>query len=152
MAKPKIEKLNSMEREWLDSKIAAAPAFVAEYAAASESQPVSLEALDQAYAAWCEGKPDDDDEINEIINVVGLTFGSVLTSKLGFKWVVSTDEHGTELALLALPGRGDVLVHPADFVAKRWERGETNFLANSFNEIRDHVSEIAKMHGTGPAH
>jgi hypothetical protein len=145
--KPKIEKLNPLEREWLDSKIESAAAFVTEYSGASDVTPIPLESLDKAYSAWFEQGEDDTDEVNEVINIVGLSFGSVLVASLGFKWVVSTDEHGTELAVLALPGRGDVLVHPADFVAKRWERGETNFLVSSFEEIREQVASIAKMHG-----
>lgn len=141
MKKPRIEKLNRLEQDWLDSKIQAAPAFVSEYAAA---QDVSLEALDRAYATWFEDETDDTDEVNEIINIVGLAFGDILARQLGFKWVVSTDQHGTELALLALPGRGDVMVHPADFVAKRWERGETNFFTKSFGEIRERLAGLSR--------
>ena len=44
---------------------------------------------------------------------------------------------------LADAGRGDVLVYPANFVAKRWERRESNFLAASFGAIRENVTAIA---------
>ena len=51
------------------------------------------------------------------------------------KWVIATDEHGGDLAVFGLPGAGDVLVYPANFVAKRWERRETDFLVRSYGEI-----------------
>lgn len=144
--KPTIEKLNADEREWLESKIDSAPAFVAAW---SELTKVSLESLDRAYSSWSRTVTDDTDEVNEVINVVGLAFGDILVRELGFKWVVSTDDCGTELAILALPGRGDFMVHPADFVAKRWERDETHFFVSSFAEIRDRLAAVAKMHGAG---
>jgi hypothetical protein len=45
--------------------------------------------------------------------------------------------------VLALPGRGDVLLYPANFVAKRWERAETGFMEPLFTEIKRQVAQIA---------
>jgi hypothetical protein len=69
--------------------------------------------------------------------------------RAGFEWTIAADDHGTDLAVRALPGRGDVLVYPANFVAKRWERRESNFLAASFQAIRENVAGIAA--GSAPA-
>jgi hypothetical protein len=56
------------------------------------------------------------------------------------------------LAILALPGQGDVLVYPANFVAKRWERRETDFLARSFDAIHEQVREVAAKDAGKPKH
>jgi len=62
--------------------------------------------------------------------------------RAGFEWTIAADDQGTDLAVRALPGRGDVLVYPANFVAKRWERRESNFLAACFQAIRKDVAAI----------
>jgi hypothetical protein len=49
------------------------------------------------------------------------------------------------LLVRALPGRGDVLVYPVKFVEKRWygSRPEADFLASSFEAIREDVAAVA---------
>jgi hypothetical protein len=42
----------------------------------------------------------------------------------------------------ALPKRGDVLMFPTNYVAKRWETRETGFLAAGFNAAVHTVREI----------
>ena len=59
--------------------------------------------------------------------------------------VIATDEHGTELAVYGLPNRGDVLVYPANFVAKRWEQRETNFLEEAYRRIAEDVRAIRRQ-------
>jgi len=54
-------------------------------------------------------------------------------NELGLEWVVATDEHGTEIAVHGEPG--DLLVFPPNLVAKRFERGETRFLASVYDEL-----------------
>jgi len=63
----------------------------------------------------------------------------------GFQWTIATDNYGTDLAVLALPGGGDVLVYPANFVAKRWERRASNFLATSVRAIQQDVARVGGM-------
>jgi hypothetical protein len=74
---------------------------------------------------------------------VGIAFGQVLVDKVGLQWVVATDEYGTEFAVHGLPNRGDVLVYPANFVAKRWERRESNFLEDALQRIAHDVQKVA---------
>lgn len=62
-------------------------------------------------------------------------FGRFLIEGLGLTWVIATDEHGSDLAVYGLPGTGDVLLYPLNFVAKRWERHEANFLETSYQRI-----------------
>jgi hypothetical protein len=56
--------------------------------------------------------------------------------------VIATDQYRSDLAVHGLPGTGDVLIYPANFVAKRWERRETNFLESSFRDIERDVAEL----------
>jgi hypothetical protein len=42
--------------------------------------------------------------------------------------------------------QGDVLIDPANFVAKRWERRETDFLQKSYADI---AGQVNKLRGGG---
>jgi hypothetical protein len=46
-------------------------------------------------------------------------------------------DHGEPVAELAAG-------HPANFVAKRWERRETNFLEASYRQIAEQVQAVTK--------
>ena len=89
--------------------------------------------------------------INAIINYVGIAFGQSLVDGLGLKWVVATDQHGCEMAVYGLAGRGDVLVYPANFVAKRWERREANFLEDAYEKIARDIRAVSDQWKTSQA-
>jgi len=142
MAGHKFSELTAAERDWNQQQLAAARLFVDAFSPDDAGQPITLAALDRAFAGWLARGSQDNTEVNGAINAVGIRFGQFLVDEAGFQWVIATDQHGTELALLALPGRGDVLVFPATFVAKRWERKETNFLAASLDAIKQQVAAV----------
>ena len=140
MNRPRIEKPNSSELAWIQENIKLAQTLIA---STGECSPASLASLDEAYAAWVELEPSDHAEINSVINAVGAYLGQCLVNVVGFKWIVATDEHGAELAILALPGKGDVIVYPANLVAKRWESKEVRFLATAFDQISRNTADVA---------
>jgi len=146
---PRFAQPNDAEREWLDRNLRVAESFVAAFSEPDSGEPLSLAALDRAFAAWLATGESDVEQINALINAVGIAFGSFLVRDAGFSWVVATDEHGTEMAVLALPGAGDVLVYPANFVAKRWERRESMFLEASFTETAQRTRGLSE--GRRPA-
>ncbi len=85
--------------------------------------------------------PTNTDDINYAINCIGIPFGSLLVQTGEFEWCIASDDWGTDLAVRGLPGRGDVLVYPADFVSKRWESRTTDFLTDAFSQIIRHLSK-----------
>ena len=137
---PRIEKPNPRELAWIQENIKLAQSLIG---STGECTAASLASLDEAYAAWVELEPSEHAEINSVINAVGIYLGQCLVNQVGFKWIVATDDHGTELAVLALPGKGDVIVYPANFVAKRWESKEVRFLAPAFDNITRQTADVA---------
>jgi hypothetical protein len=128
-----------------------APLFIDAYSPDDSGQPITLSILDRAFTSWMAQDIRDNTQVNATINIVGVRFGQFLVDEAGFRWVIATDRKGSDLAVLALPGRGDVLVYPANFVAKRWERRETNFLAGAFVAIRDQTKAVEAATGSvGP--
>jgi len=131
------------ERAWIESQLDNAAAFVEMFSPKDAGQPLTLAALDRAFAAWIAAQDIGDPAlINGIINSVGIAFGKFLVDGFGFDWVIATDVHGSDLAVYGLPGKGDVPVYPANFVAKRWERREANFLVESYQKISNQVQAI----------
>jgi hypothetical protein len=137
-----IEELNDAERRWLTSCIDVARQLIAEHAPADQSRSLDAGILDRTYAAWLATGESDGNRINQVINAIGFAFGQLLVDTAGFRWVVATDQYGCEMAILALPGRGDVLVYPANMVAKRWPSRETEFLVPLFKIITQQVRDV----------
>jgi Domain of unknown function (DUF3806) len=138
----KISELTDSERTWISAQLEGAIRFIDRFSPHDAGQPLSLAGLDRAFAAWIASGPTDVQAINETINFVGIAFGRRLVEDVGLKWVIATDQYGSDLAVHGLPGTGDVLIYPANFVAKRWERRETNFLESSFRDIERDVAEL----------
>ena len=142
MAGPTFSPLSDSERAWIGEQLDGARLFIVTMSPADAGGPVTLAALDRAWAAWL--AQEHGEQANAAINAVGTQFGQFLVDQAGFAWTIATNANGTDLAVLALPGRGDVLVYPANFVAKRWERREAGFLAASFEAIREQVAAVAR--------
>ena len=150
LANPKLSEPTAGEIGWIQQQLDAAKLFIEAFSPADAGQPSSREALDRAFAAWLAQNSQDNAEVNGVINAVGIRFGQFLVDEANFRWVVASDAQGTDLAVLALPGRGDVLVYPANFVAKRWERRETPFLASAFDQIKQQVAEVEARGASAP--
>jgi hypothetical protein len=137
---PTIKSISEAEAQWIQEQMRAGAQFVAEFTNQTGSVD-SLADLDAAWAAWMDTSPTDLEDINHAINCTGIPFGSLLVGTGQFSWCIASDEWGTDLAVRALPDRGDVLVYPADFVSKRWESRTTDFLADAFPQILEHVAK-----------
>ena len=140
---PRFEELNNAERESISSSIDSARELASSYSPADVSRPLDAEVLDRTFAAWLAAGEKDATRINHVLNSIGCAFGQLLVEAAGFEWVIASDEYGTDLALLALPGRGDVLVYPTNMIAKRWESKETEFLVPLFKFLTHKVRELA---------
>jgi Domain of unknown function (DUF3806) len=142
----KIEAINQNETAWIRAQLENALKFVESFSPQDADRPLTLAALDRAFAAWLASEPADRDLINAITNCVGVAFGQALIDGigLGLKWVIATDEQGSDLAVYGFPQRGDVLVYPANFVAKRWERREMRFLEDSYKKIEHDIRRVLR--------
>ena len=117
----RIEPLNEAEQEWVATNVAEATRIL--------DGELSVQRLDDLWAAVLRDDPADP---NPAINMVGLAFGQLLADRLGLTWVALTDEHGTEIAVR---GRANFTVFPTNFIAKRYEKRETDFIALAYDEM-----------------
>ena len=100
--------------------------------------------LDRIWTTWVDewsSTPDAErDDPNPYINAVGLAIGQILVDRLGLRWTIATDADGTEMAVHGQPG--DVLVYPANLVAKRFDTRETGFLEPVLAGIEERVRSL----------
>src|SRR5215471_14332344 len=95
--KQKIDTPNESERAWISEQVQNATDFIATFSPEHERGPLSLGALDRAFGEWIKSwAAENTTEANRIINCVGIAFGWFLVEHLGLKWVIATDEHGTD--------------------------------------------------------
>jgi hypothetical protein len=142
MGMQKIDLINDKEEAWIKAQLDSASKFVEGFSPNDSGQPLTLAALDRAFTAWVASGPSDTNLVNAIINYTGIAFGQALVDGIGLRWVIATDEQGSDLAVHGLPEAGDVLVYPANFVAKRWERRETAFFADAYRQIARDVGAV----------
>lgn len=133
----KVSALTGAEQTWIEQQLAAAAQFVTDYG--STRAGPGLAALDHAWASWLDRQVVDPEDPNPVINAVGIAFGQALVDALEeYQWVIATDEQGTDLAVSGPPGTADVLVYPANVVAKRYETRTSVFLVGLLDEmVRD---------------
>ena len=140
----KIEQLTAGEHEWIAQQIAVAHEFVQRTLNKDTEELPAPEDLDQAFNSWLHSLAPDEADANSVVNCVGIAFGQHLVNSTPLEWVIASDKYGTELALYGLPGQGDILVYPQNFVAKRYEANVGIFIVESIDQIRSDVSSVMR--------
>ncbi len=147
----KLDAPTAKEEAWIQTQLAGARRFVAEYSPDDADQPLTLPALDRAWAAWLATEEANTSRVNSAINVVGVAFGQILVEGTPLRWMIATDAQGSDLALYGFPGQGDVLVYPCNFVAKRYERRVSCFLESSYRDIVRCTQQVTASHAAPAA-
>lgn len=137
-----FQDLNPGEFAWIADQLARAIEFGG--GKAGDELP-TLAQFDAAFARFVESDPSAHERANAVALMVGVALGTHLVRTLGFEWVIATDEYGTDLAVVALRGRGDITLFPSNFVAKRWERRETGFLADVLGQVSETLAESERQ-------
>lgn len=138
---PKLEPVTEAEERWISDNLA----LLAD-AGVDHTDARRLGALyDAQLGEWEPGGENVGQDPNPTINLIGLGLGEHLVRRAGLRWVVATDETGSEIAIHGDPG--DILVYPTNAVAKRWVTGVYGFLPEFANEIARRIAEVRAQSG-----
>lgn len=129
----RVEPLNEAELAWVAENVTAARGALQE---SGHEGDLIAESLDELWTLLRSQLADDP---NQAINVVGLALGQLLVDRFDLDWVALTDEYGTEVAVR---GPSNFTVFPTNFVAKRYETGETGFLAPFVDEVARTLAQL----------
>ncbi len=140
---PHVEPLRAGESDWRDNQLIVAGLLAQRYCDAPTEDLPSAEVLDGMVSGWL---ADDDSrvEVNVVVNAVGIAVGTHLAAATGLDWVIATDERGSDLALHGQPG--NIIVYPANAVAKRVVAGERGFIVPLLGELTRAIAERRAQH------
>jgi hypothetical protein len=135
LAGPTFQEPNQAERRWMAGHL--------QFAA---NQNIDLDDADQVASfydmllqSWTDSPAGSRSDPNGSINIIGTTFGEHLVRRTPMQWVVATDSFGTELAVH--DPATDLLVYPANAVAKRWTKAEPGtFIRIMANDIANRTT------------
>ena len=138
LADQAILDLTDDERAWIMEQHARASDLATEYTGRRESLP-SLETLAATFAAWGQSDKVQRPEANGVGLALGTAFGQHLANGLNLRWVVVSDEQGTDFALHGQPG--DILAYPISSIAKRCERQEFHCFPLLYDLLRRDIEK-----------
>ena len=136
-----VAPLTPTEISWRDRQLEVARLLVEHYTGDAPSLP-TLDQLDSCIANW---RLDRESRIhvNTLINGVGIAFGEHLARDGRLDWVIATDVNGTDLALHGQPG--DIIIFPANALAKRVVDGATDFVRPLHHALLDGVDRRRRL-------
>ncbi|MBX3030187.1 MAG: DUF3806 domain-containing protein [Chloroflexi bacterium] len=133
--------LTPAEWRWLNDRldfaVEVAAAYGVQVPAGRRLDPAQL---DRAWSRWLADQRASGEDPNPYFNAFGIAFGSFMIDWLGLEWKIVQDEHGTELAVYG--SVGEVLVFPANLVAKRWDQGVDTFFGDVAASLRDRIEQV----------
>lgn len=136
---PTIMKVTEEEIAWINMKLEAAKIFIKAFSPDDAGKEITLTILDKAFSVWMATAPTDLQQINDVIDTVGIMFGQKMVDSLGLNWVIAKDPHDIDFAVFGYPNKGDVLFYPVKLIAERWERKEANFIENLYQSIEQQI-------------
>jgi hypothetical protein len=144
----RYRELNESERAGIATSLSTAKSFVAALSPPDADKPITPEVLDRAWAAWLQTANSYRDAYT--VKAVGMQFGQLLVDQGVFKWIVATDAYGTDIAVLAAPGRGDITIFPVSVVEKRWQDRQATFFVSVMAAMLDEVAKVGRAWDNSP--
>lgn len=139
----KVYDLAESQKEWLEHHRRELARGVQRELGYDGDHPVPLDVLDEFWTRFIASPPESNGTVNAILNHVGVAFGDHLVRTGKFQWIILADSYGVCIAVVALRGTANFSTDPFNYVAKRWDRKETPFLAAGVQAMSDSVDEWA---------
>jgi hypothetical protein len=119
----------------LQVSLAAATQLSIKYGSGGELTP---EGLDEVFSRWIFDEEEKEDG-SAVANALGAAFGEFFVEHLGFRWIVLTNQFGTDYAVRH--HLGETTAYPRASVQKRIESRETGFFHSIHLMLVDSLKE-----------
>jgi hypothetical protein len=126
------------DEKWLETALDQARELGLKYGTGGELTP---EELDRVFSRWmAEGGEKESGDL--VASALGAAFGAYFVEQHRFRWMVVTDQYGTDYAVQHYPG--PTIAFPCSSVMKRIERGEPEFFQDIDLMILDQLKRAAE--------
>jgi hypothetical protein len=133
-----LEELGADEQVWVQGNLA----LVADSGVDLDDADALGRAFDAEARRWFGTPEAERGDPNALVNAFGLALGEHLRRACGLRWVVATDEQGSEIALHRDPH--DVRLYPTAMVARRWYDGTEGELQALVAAVRESLAELTE--------
>jgi len=128
-----LRTLSPQELERLRQSASKAPEFIARYVPAARQRGDLLDNLDVAFATWLNSTDPTKESSLEVETIVGAAFGQYCIERLPVHWMIATDQHGKELALIG--ENPSSRSYPLAAVRYRIEDRKTDFIGALYEAL-----------------
>jgi hypothetical protein len=98
--------------------------------------------LDEVFNSWTNDKSKTKKEPDFVINSLGAAFGQYLVDHYNMKWIMISDEYGTDYA--GLHKKWDIIAYPLSSVKKSIDQNKVDFFKNIELIIKEQIKEAEK--------
>ena len=131
-----LRELTSEQRAKIGADLTKVEPFIGRHVPDEQRSPDLLENLDLAFAHWLKSSDPNKESAQYVIDVVGSGLGNYSIERLNVKWMVATDERGTELALV-----GDdppTRAYPFASIRYRIEDRKIDFVSSLYEALKNY--------------
>ena len=137
-----LRDLSQEGRASLKRDVDRAQDFISKYVSQHKRQNDLLEDLDAAFTAWTSSPSASRQAAEDVVRVCGAAYGDYCVGKLGFRWAVVRDEHGTATALVR--DQPPTRVFPFTSIQYRIEDRKTDFFVAMYVALTHTVAKASK--------
>ena len=137
-----IRDLTPDELAALDRDADRATQFVTKYVPSAKRSSDLLENLDAAFEAWHSARAADRESAEDIIRITGAAYGRYCIQRLGLRWGIIRDDHGTDTALVRdLP---PTRAFPFTSIHYRIEDEKTDFFVALYVALKQTIEDVTQ--------
>jgi hypothetical protein len=130
-----LRPFESEELNWLRANLASAAQLSIKYGSGGELTP---EGMDGVFSRWMFDEEEKEDDVT-VANALGAAFGEYFVEHLGFRWIVLTNQFGTDYAVRH--HLGETTAYPRASVQKRIDTRETSFFHSIYLMLVQRLKE-----------
>lgn len=137
-----VRELTPKEVTVLDHDADRAARFIEKYVPLAKRSSDILENLDAAFEAWHRTRAADREPEQEIISITGAAYGRYCIQRLGLRWAIVRDDHGTDTALVR--DQPPTRSFPFSSIQYRIEDGKTDFFVALYVVLKHTIEDATR--------
>jgi len=137
-----VRELTREELAALDRDADRATQFIEKYVAPGKRGGDLLENLDAAFDAWHSARAADRESTQDVVRFTGAAYGKYCIQRLGLRWAIIRDDHGTDTALVR--DQPPTRAFPFSSIQYRIEDDKTDFFVALYVGLKHTIDDATR--------